>query len=114
MLILKNAFVFVASVLAISLLIIIFDRLGMNKYFNLFISALLYGVLISLYFQKVFLSLSFFFGFYTILFMISYSLEVIAMLLISCTALCVIKMVMPKLKDIDIERVFISSKLHKK
>lgn len=112
--ILKNIFIFIVSVLSISLLIIIFDQLGMNKKFNLFLSALLYGVLITIYLQKVFLSLSFFLGFYSLLFMISYSVEVIVMLFISCSVLFMIKMIMPKLKDTRVDRYFILNKLYKK
>ena len=112
--ILKNIVIFIVSVLSISLLIIIFDQLGMNKKFNLFLSALLYGVLITIYLQKVFLSLSFFLGFYSLLFMISYSVEVIIMLFISCSVLFMIKMIMPKLKDTRVDRYFILNKLYKK
>jgi len=92
--ILKNIVIFIVSVLSISLLIIIFDQLGMNKKFNLFLSALLYGILITIYLKKVFLSLSFFLGFYSLLFMI--------------------KMIMPKLKDTRVDRYFILNKLYKK
>ena len=112
--ILKNIFIFIVSVLSISLLIIIFDQLGMNKKFNLFLSALLYGLFITIYLQKVFLSLSFFLGFYSLLFMISYSFEVIIMLFISCSVLFLIKMIMPKLKDKSIDRFIILNKLYKK
>lgn len=112
--ILKNIVIFIVSVLSISLLIIIFDQLGMNKKFNLFLSALLYGILITIYLKKIFLSLSFFLGFYSLLFMISYSVEVIVMLFISCSVLFMIKMIMPKLKDTRIDRYFILNKLYKK
>lgn len=112
--ILKNIVIFIVSVLSISLLIIIFDQLGMNKKLNLFLSALLYGVFITIYLQKVFLSLSYFLGFYSLLFMISYSVEVIVMLFISCTVLMIIKMIMPKLKDTRLDRFFIFNKLYKK
>jgi hypothetical protein len=114
MLILKNSFIFIASVLVMSLIIIIFDKLGMNKYVNLFVSAFFYGIFVTAYFQKIFLSLSFFFGFYTILFMISYSLEVIAMLVISCSVLFVIKMVMPTLKSKEVNGFLILNNLYKK
>lgn len=112
--ILKNIVIFIVSVLSISLLIIIFDQLGMNKKLNLFLSALLYGVFITIYLQKVFLSLSYFLGFYSLLFMISYSVEVIVMLFISCSVLLIIKMIMPKLKDTRVDRFFIFNKLYKK
>jgi hypothetical protein len=112
--ILKNIVIFIVSVLSISLLIIIFDQLGMNKKLNLFLSALLYGVFITIYLQKVFLSLSYFLGFYSLLFMISYSVEVIVMLFISCSVLLIIKMIMPKLKDTHVDRFFILNKLYKK
>ena len=112
--ILKNIVIFIVSVLSISLLIIIFDQLGMNKKFNLFLSALLYGVFITIYLQKVFLSLSFFLGFYSLLFMISYSVEVIVMLFISCSVLFMIKMIMPKLKDTRVDRFFNLNNLYKK
>lgn len=112
--ILKNIVIFIVSVLSISLLIIIFDQLGMNKKSNLFLSALLYGILITIYLQNVFLSLSFFLGFYSLLFMISYSVEVIVMLFISCSVLLIIKMIMPKLKDTRVDRYFILNKLYRK
>lgn len=114
MLILKNLFIFVVSIFAISLLIIIFDRLGVNKYVNLFTAALIYGAFITIYFQKIFLSLSFFFGFYTLLFMISYSIDVLIMLFISCAVLFSIKFVMPKLKNAEIDHIFSFNKLYKK
>lgn len=113
MLILKNIIIFIVSVLIISLVIIIFDKLGMHKKFNVFFSAMLYGLFVTIYLKKIFLSLSFFFGFYSLLFMLSYSFEVIGMLLISCGVLFVIKIVMPKLKDSEVNKFFISDKLYK-
>ncbi len=113
MLILKNFFIFIISVLIICLIIIIFDKLGIHKKFNVFFSAMLYGLIMTLYLKKVFLSLLFFFGFYSLLFIISYSIEVIGMLLISCSVLFLIKIVMPKLKNQEINRFFISDKLYK-
>lgn len=46
MLILKNIFVFIISVISISLLIVVFDKFGMNKNFNLLFSSMLYGFLL--------------------------------------------------------------------
>jgi hypothetical protein len=51
MLILKNIFVFIISVISISLLIVVFDKFGMNKNFNLLFSSMLYGFFITLYFK---------------------------------------------------------------
>jgi len=114
MLILKNSFIFMVSVFAILLLIIIFDKIGMNKSLNLVVSAFIYGSFITVYFQKVFLSLSLFLVFYTLLFMISYSLEVIVMLLISCSALFLIEFVMPKLKEPKKHNLFVFDWLYKR
>ena len=49
MLILKNFFIFIISVLIICLIIIIFDKLGIHKKFNVFFSAMLYGLIMTLY-----------------------------------------------------------------
>lgn len=113
MLFLKNFIIFIVSVLAIFLVIIILDKLGMNKKINVFFSAALYGLFVTIYLKKIFLSLLFFFGFYSLLFMLSYSIEVIGMLFISCSVLFLIKIVMPKLKESEINKFFITDKLFK-
>lgn len=96
--IIKNFFIFALSVIIISLVIIVFDKLGMNQNFNLFFSSLLYSVFITLYFKNFLVSLLCFSVFYTILFLLSHSLEVLLMLLTSLSTLILIETLMPKLK----------------
>lgn len=52
MMLIKNIFVCIASIICISIIIIILDKLGINKSFNLIFSAMLYGIFTTLYFQK--------------------------------------------------------------
>ena len=96
--IIKNFFIFALSVIIISLVIIVFDKMGMNQNFNLFFSSLLYSVFITLYFKNFLVSLLCFSVFYTILFLLSHSLEVLLMLLTSLSTLILIETLMPKLK----------------
>ncbi|WP_080602493.1 hypothetical protein [Acinetobacter venetianus] len=95
----KNLFIFAFSVVIIFLVIIFFDKLGMNKNFNLFFSSFLYSVFISLYFKNPFISLMCFFVFYSLLFVLSNSLEVLLMLLTSLSTLTLINLALPKLKN---------------
>jgi hypothetical protein len=61
MMLIKNIFVFIASIICISIIIIILDKLGMNKSFNLIFSAMLYGIFTTLYFQKNYIAYSAYF-----------------------------------------------------
>lgn len=96
--IIKNFFIFAFSVIIISLLIILFDKMGMNKNFNLFFSSFLYSVFITLYFKNILISLLCFFTFYSMLFLLSNSLEVFWMFLTSISTFILIEALMPKLK----------------
>ncbi|WP_433848121.1 hypothetical protein [Acinetobacter proteolyticus] len=96
--IIKNFFIFSLSVIIISLAIILFDKMGMNKNFNLFFSTLLYSVFITLYFKNFLVSLLCFSVFYSLLFILSHSLEVFMMLLTSLSTLTLIEILMPKLR----------------
>ncbi|WP_343619691.1 hypothetical protein [Acinetobacter proteolyticus] len=96
--IIKNFFIFSLSVIIISLAIILFDKMGMNKNFNLFFSSLLYSVFITLYFKNFLVSLLCFSVFYSLLFILSHSLEVFMMLLTSLSTLTLIEILMPKLR----------------
>ncbi|WP_335950896.1 hypothetical protein [Acinetobacter beijerinckii] len=99
MLILKNIFVFIISVISISLLIVVFDKFGMNKNFNLLFSSMLYGFFITLYFKNTIYCLILLFTFYLLLFLLKKSIEVYMMLLSSILTFSAIKLVMPKLKS---------------
>ncbi|WAU77809.1 hypothetical protein O1449_06540 [Acinetobacter sp. TR3] len=99
MMLIKNIFVCIASIICISIVIIILDKLGMNKSFNLIFSAMLYGIFTTLYFQKKLYCLLCIFSFYLFLFTLSESFEVLLMLLISLCTFYIIKQVMPQLKD---------------
>ncbi|OEY95107.1 hypothetical protein BJD20_17105 [Acinetobacter proteolyticus] len=96
--IIKNFFIFSLSVIIISLAIILFDKMGMNKNFNLFFSSFLYSVFITLYFKNFLVSLLCFSVFYSLLFILSHSLEVFMMLLTSLSTLTLIEILMPKLR----------------
>ncbi|MFW1836961.1 hypothetical protein ACG9XS_00005 [Acinetobacter gyllenbergii] len=96
--IIKNCFIFALSVITISLAIILFNKMGMNKNFNLFFSAFLYSVFITLYFKNFLASLLCFSIFYTLLFTLSHSLEVFMMLLTSLSTFTLIEILMPKLR----------------
>ncbi|NNP69821.1 hypothetical protein [Acinetobacter sp. Ac_5812] len=96
--IIKNFFIFALSVIVISLIIIIFDKIGMNKNFNLFFSSFLYSVFIVLYFKNIITTFLCFFAFYSMLFLLSSSLEVVLMLITSLSTLVLIEVLMPKLK----------------
>jgi hypothetical protein len=98
MIFIKNFFIFAISVVIASLVIIVFDKMGMNKNFNLFFSSFLYSVFIILYFKNVITSLLCFFTFYSMLFLLSHSLEVVMMLITSLSTLLLIEVLMPKLK----------------
>jgi len=111
MLVIKNTFVFLGSILAICLLIITFDKIGMNRHFNILFSAFLYGVFITTYFKTIGLSLICIFLFYGFLLLLTESFEVFEMFSISCLALCLIKMIMPKLKYKDLGNTFLTRKL---
>ncbi|UUM26391.1 hypothetical protein NQU59_11865 [Acinetobacter colistiniresistens] len=95
----KNLFMFSISVVVISLVIILFDKFGMNKNFNLFFSAFLYSTFITMYFKKLLVSLLCFFAFYSMLFLLSNSLEVFLMFLTSISTLILIKTLTLKLKN---------------
>ncbi|ENU23415.1 hypothetical protein F993_01568 [Acinetobacter proteolyticus] len=96
--IIKNFFIFSLSVIIISLAIILFDKMGMNKNFNLFFSSFLYSVFITLYFKNFLVSLLCFSVFFSLLFILSHSLEVFMMLLTSLSTLTLIEILMPKLR----------------
>ncbi len=96
--IIKNFFIFSLSVIIISLAIILFDKMGMNKNFNLFFSSFLYSVFITLYFKNFLVSLLCFSVFYSLLFILSHSQEVFMMLLTSLSTLTLIEILMPKLR----------------
>ncbi len=96
--IIKNFFIFAVSVIVISVLIILFDKIGMNKNFNLLFSSVLYSVFITLYFKHIAISLVCVFAYYSLLFLLTDSLEVFWMLLTSLLTCILIEFVMPKLK----------------
>lgn len=98
MMLIKNIFVFIASIICISIITIILDKLGINKSFNLIFSAMLYGIFTTLYFQKKLYCLLCIFSFYLFLFILTKSFEVLLMLLVSFSTSYIIKQVMPQLK----------------
>ncbi|MFW2067982.1 hypothetical protein ACG9ZB_16045 [Acinetobacter johnsonii] len=110
MLFIKNTFVIISSIFVISILIVIFNNFGMNNNFNLIFSALLYGLFVTLYFKTYILSLVSIGAFYSSLFAFTNSFEVIGMLLLSFSVLIIVKMIMPKLKNENIEHMFLKEK----
>jgi hypothetical protein len=66
--------------LALCLLIILFNYIGMNETINLLLSSALFGIFITWYFKGSGLCLALFGFFYWAMFIISQSLEVIWML----------------------------------
>lgn len=76
MFIAKNIFVYLLSMLALCLLIIFFNYIGMNETINLLLSSALFGIFITWYFKGSGLCLALFSFFYWAMFVISQSLEV--------------------------------------
>jgi len=102
MFIAKNIFVYLLSMLALCLLIILFNYLGMNQTLNLIISSALFGIFITWYYKGSGLCIALFSFFYWAMFVISQSLEVIWMLSISVIVYLVMTQIVPKLKHIHI------------
>ncbi|MHC3124993.1 hypothetical protein [Acinetobacter sp. GN11] len=102
MFIAKNIFVYLLSMLALCLLIIFFNYLGMNETTNLLLSSALFGIFITRYFKGSGLCLALFSFFYWAMFVISQSLEVIWMLASSIIVYLVMTRMIPKLKTIHI------------
>ena len=113
MLFIKNTIVIISSIFVISLLIVIFNKFGMNKNFNLIFSALLYGLFATFYFKTYILSLITISAFYGTLFVFTYSFEVVGMLLLSCSVLVIVKIIMPRLKNENIEHFFLIEKINR-
>lgn len=107
MLLIKNTIVIISSIFVILLFIVVFNKFGMNKNFNLIFSALLYGLFATLYFKTYTLSLASISAFYSFLFVFTHSFEVVGMLLLSCSVLVIVKMIMPKLRNENIEHMFL-------
>jgi len=102
MFIAKSIFIYLLSMLALCLLIILFNYLGMNETFNLVLSSALFGIFITWYYKGSGLCLALFSFFYWAMFVISQSLEVIWMFSISIIVYLVMTQITPKLKDIHI------------
>lgn len=102
MFIAKNIFVYLLSMLALCLLIIFFNYLGMNETTNLLLSSALFGIFITWYFKGSGLCLALFSFFYWAMFVISQSLEVISMLASSIIVYLVMTKIIPKLKTLHI------------
>ncbi|MDC5220950.1 hypothetical protein NRA24_02250 [Acinetobacter baumannii] len=102
MFIAKNIFVYLLSMLALCLLIILFNYPGMNQTLNLIISSALFGIFITWYYKGSGLCIALFSFFYWAMFVISQSLEVIWMLSISVIVYLVMTQIVPKLKHIHI------------
>lgn len=102
MFIAKNIFVYLLSMLALCLLIILFNYLGMNQTLNLIISSALFGIFITWYYKGSGLCIALFSFFYWAMFVISQSLEVIWMLASSVIVYLVMTKILPKLKTIHI------------
>ncbi len=73
MFIAKNIFVYLLSMLALCLLIILFNYLGMNQTLNLIISSALFGIFITWYYKGSGLCIALFSFFYWAMFVISQS-----------------------------------------
>lgn len=106
MFIAKNIFVYLLSMLALCLLIILFNHLGMNETTNLFISSALFGIFITWYYKGSGLCLALFSFFYWAMFVISQSLEVIWMFSTSVIVYLVMTKIIPKFKTIHISMAF--------
>ncbi|MBM7140501.1 MULTISPECIES: hypothetical protein [Acinetobacter] len=102
MFIAKNIFVYLLSMLALCLLIILFNYLGMNETTNLVLSSALFGIFITWYYKGSGLCLALFSFFYWAMFVISQSLEVIWMFSISVIVYLIMTKIIPKLKYIQI------------
>ena len=102
MFIAKNIFVYLLSMLALCLLIILFNYLGMNETTNLVLSSALFGIFITWYYKGSGICLALFSFFYWAMFVISQSLEVIWMFSISVIVYLVMTKIIPKLKYIQI------------
>ena len=112
MFIVKNIFVFLASIIALCLIVVILKNIGMNDILNISISSFVFGIFITLYFKEIKICIPVFFLFYTSLFFLSMSVEVILMLLISLLIFFIIKMMMPKLKKVNIQNIEIIKKVN--
>lgn len=102
MFIAKNIFVYLLSMLALCLMIIFFNYLGMNEKTNLLISSALFGIFITWYYKGSGLCIALFSFFYWAMFVISQSLEVIWMLSVSLIVYLVMTKIVPKRKHIHI------------
>ena len=102
MFIAKNIFVYLLSMLALCLMIILFNYLGMNETLNLLISSALFGIFITWYYKGSGLCIALFSFFYWAMFVISQSLEVIWMLATSVIVYLVMTKLVLKLKNIHI------------
>lgn len=112
MLIVKNIFVFLASIIALCLIVVILKNIGINDILNISISSFLFGLFITLYFKEMNICVPAFLIFYGFLFFLSMSVEVVLMLLISLLTFFIIKMMMPKLKRVNIQNIEIIKKVN--
>ncbi|WP_252718310.1 hypothetical protein, partial [Acinetobacter soli] len=89
--IVKNIFISFVYMMIVSILIVIFYRIGIHKYVNITVSAIMFGLLTFFYFKTIVSSLLCHLFYYGMLFSLSQTLDVLMMLLISISTMVVMK-----------------------
>lgn len=105
MFITKNIFVFLLSMIALCLLIILFNFLAMNDTVNLVLSSIIFGTFITFYFKELKLCMILFSLFFFAMLLLSQSLDVILMFLSAVAAYFFITTTWPKLKNIQFKPI---------
>lgn len=89
--IVKNIFISFVYMMIVSILIVIFYRIGIHKYVNITVSSIIFGLLTFFYFKTIVSSLLCHLFYYGMLFYLSQTLDVLMMLLISISTMVVMK-----------------------
>jgi len=89
--IVKNIFISFMYMMIVSILIVIFYRIGIHKYVNITVSPIIFGLLTFLYYKTIISSLVCYLFYYGFLFFLSQTIDVLMMLLISISTIVVMK-----------------------